>query len=231
MMRDYSNRQIFKKIFNPRVMIRFGRFTIQNLILLFEIKFIRNKVYLKGKVTIITPTMKRISLLREAIKSVQDQSYENWEQIIVSDGFEEDVKKMVENLKDPRVTYHFTYPLHTMGNYQRNYALKFATGEFILYLDDDNILFRDCLKKMITGFHNEEIGYVLAPILYGKNKLYPKYPFELGKIDLLNYMVRRRLIEKANGQDRYDCADLHLIQTIDKIAKGSSISDLVAHHR
>lgn len=231
MSEKFTKEKFIGLLTKPRSILKFSRFIIQNFILMSQIKLVPGKRYYKGKVTIITPTFKRLNSLREAIKSVQDQSYPNWEQIIVSDGFEKDVKDMVESLQDSRVSYYFTYPLHVMGNYQRNYALKYATGEYILYLDDDNILFENCLKKMTTGFYNKDIGYVVAPIKYGQNILYPKHPFKFGEIDLLNYMVRRRLVENINGQNMHACADLFLIQKINRIAKGSFINDLVAHHR
>lgn len=193
----------------------------------------RHKIYVQNKVTIITPTHKRLTTLAEAIDSVKQQTYANWEQIIVSDGYDENVKTLIDSINDPRIIYHYTFPLHVMGNYQRNKALQFMTGEFILYLDDDNIIFENCLATMVYSFTSNDIGYVIAPIFYGKEKniMSPRYPFKFGEIDLLNYIVRRELVIKIGGQGMHGCADLFLIQKIANISKGNYIDAIIGYHR
>lgn len=74
---------------------------------------------------------------------------------------------------------------------------------------------------MVSSFTTNDIGYVIAPIFYGKEKniMSPRYPFKFGEIDLLNYMVRRELVNKIGGQGMHGCADLFLIQEIAKFQK------------
>lgn len=216
----------------PHLVLNAARFIIQNTLLMTYVNTIKyfRKYYL-GKVTIITPTCKCIKLLYEAINSVKKQSYNNWEHIVVSDGYCKHKEKMISKINDSRIIYKYTFPLHVMGNYQRNYGLKYATGEYVLYLDDDNVIFEDCLLSMLSGFDSPDIGYVTAPIIYGEKLMEPRYPFEFAKIDLLNYMVKRELVEKVWGQNRHACADFYLIQNISKISKGNSVSKVIGHHR
>ncbi len=85
---------------------------------------------------------------------------------------------------------------------QRSQSLEYtATGEFILYLDDDNIIYPGCLATMVGAFTSDDIGYVVCPIRYGRGIMAPPKPFCHQQIDLLNYMVRRRLVEKVWGQN------------------------------
>lgn len=232
----YDMHEIKRKVLsvfkNPYSALNASRFIIQNTLLMAYVntsKCIKN--YDLGKVTIITPSSKNTVLLYEAINSVQRQNYNNWEHIIVSDGYDKNKEEMISKLNDKKILYKYTHTLHVMGNYQRNYALKYATGEYILYLDDDNVIFDECLASMVSGFNSPDVGYVTAPIIYGDKILEPKYPFEFGKIDLLNYMVKRELVEKIWGQNRHTCADLYLIQKISKISKGNHVSKLIGHHR
>lgn len=224
------NRKDLKRIL--RSAIRYIRFQVQNSLLLGYLKLRGQKNHAPGKVTIITPTYRRIEKLKEGIQCVLDQSYENWEQIIVSDGYDKDVAELVEGLRNKKIAYHYTFPLHVMGNYQRNYALKFATGEFVLYLDDDNIIYEDCLKIMTQGFTSEEIGYVVCPIHYGNGIKAPKHPLRHREVDLLNYMVRRSLVVKVWGQPVHGSADFFLIDKISRLSKGNYLNDaIVGHHR
>lgn len=212
--------------------IRYVRFVTQNYPMMFYIKYLMNhKIYEKGKVTIITPTYNRLEKLKEAIASVLGQSYTKWEHIIVSDSYDKNVKELIERINDPRIQYHYTYKLNVMGNYQRNYALKYATGEYILYLDDDNIIYENCLRTMISGFTSAEIGYVICPINYVDTIKYPKEGFKYREIDLLNYMVRRKLVEKVWGQCVHAIADYMLIDKVRSISKGNYMGEYIGDHR
>ena len=129
-------------------------------------------------VTVITPTCNRLESLKEAVASVYDQTYHNWEHFIVSDGYDKKVKQFVKTLRDERVKYLFTLRTKYNGNLQRNLALKYASGEYVLFLDDDNIIYRNYIEKMINGFVDEGIGYVICRIRYdGKGILDPRPPF------------------------------------------------------
>jgi glycosyltransferase involved in cell wall biosynthesis len=209
-----------------------ARFEIQNWILMKRVLHrARNTGMIPGRVTILTPTYKRADRVVEAIRSAQAQTYENWEQMVVSDGYCQDTKDAVLGIGDERVRYDYTWPLHVSGNYQRNIGLLHASGEYVLYLDDDNILYPDALKELVAGFQSQDIGYVLAPIRYGEEILDPPYPFEYEKMDALNYMVRRDLVHQIRGQNRHYCADLHLIRKISEVSKGNRINTVIGHHR
>ena len=216
----------------PKSALRYARFTLQNFFLMVFVK-IKNYNYVgeKGRVTIITPTFNRVDRLKEAIDSVLNQTYSNWEHIIVSDGYDTRVKELIRGYNDTRIRYCSTFKLHISGNYQRNFALKFAKGEFVLYLDDDNLIFQNCLKVMVNGFCSEEIGYVVCPILYRGNIMKPQFPFKWGQIDLLNYMIRRKLIETVWGQGLHFAADFFLISEVTKISKGNYLDECIGHHR
>lgn len=225
-MNDYKT---FKKMNSA---IRYVRFMIQNYPMMFYIKRLKlNKTYEKGKVTIITPTYKRLEKLKEAIESVLGQTYTNWEHIVVSDSYDKNVEELIERMNDPRIQYHYTFKLNVMGNYQRNYALKYATGEYVLYLDDDNIIYENCLRTMFGGFTSDEIGYVICPIKYVDTIKNPKEGFVYREIDLLNYMVKRKLVERVWGQCVHASADYILIDKIRTISKGIYLEEYIGDHR
>jgi len=219
-------------ITKPKKAFLYLRFIVQNFILMSIVRF-RSIVLPQqnGMVTIITPTYKRLDKLKEAISSVLNQSYSHWEHIIVSDGYDQKVKDYIESTGDPRIKYYSTFKLNIWGNYQRNYALKHANGEYVLYLDDDNILFADGLKNMVEAFSPNEIGYVIAPIIYGNDMMNPDLDFMHGEIDLLNFMIKRNLVEKVGGQNMHNSADYFLISEIKKISKGKKIDVVIGHHR
>ncbi len=188
----------------------------------------------KRKVTIITPTFDRLDSLKEAVDCVIKQSYQNWEYFIVADGHDPRVRRLVQNLNDKRIKYLFTLHTGYVGHLQRTFALKFAKGEFVFCLDDDNIIRRDYIEKMVDGFTDKETGYVVCQIDYGDGRfIKPQLPLRVGNIDMLNYMVRTDLAKKVGGWIPFDLyeADYIFIAKISKISKGKFVPEILGVHR
>ncbi len=116
-------------------------------------------------VSIITPMYKGAALVGETIKSVQAQSYRNWEMIIVDDcspdngaGIAE-VNKYAQN--DQRV--HLIASKENRGSSgARNIALKAAKGRYIAFLDSDDIWHPDFLEKQISFMNSKNAPLVFS---------------------------------------------------------------------
>ena len=57
--------------------------------------------------SIILPTYNRGDRIEKAIQSVLDQTYSNWELIIIDDGSTDNTKEICLKYQDPRITYHY----------------------------------------------------------------------------------------------------------------------------
>jgi len=93
---------------------------------------------MKPKVSVIIPTRNRANLLSRAIKSVLNQTFRNFELIIVDDESTDNTKKVVKNFqkKDSRIKYIFLKN-HKGVARARNTGIKNSKGEYIAFLDDD----------------------------------------------------------------------------------------------
>lgn len=98
-------------------------------------------------VSIIMPSWNRAFTIGEAIQSVLEQSYDNWELLIADDASEDRTAEVVRKFDDPRIRYMKF--LKSNGAGARNKALRFARGEYIAYLDSDNIWHPLFLSMMI----------------------------------------------------------------------------------
>ncbi|KKM83575.1 hypothetical protein LCGC14_1307940, partial [marine sediment metagenome] len=87
------------------------------------------------EVSVIIPTYNRPMRLREAILSVVNQTFTNWELIVVDDGstmgIEDPLGKFAE---DSRISYHNLDMNHGSPCYARNFGIEQAAGEFIAFL-------------------------------------------------------------------------------------------------
>jgi glycosyltransferase involved in cell wall biosynthesis len=88
-------------------------------------------------VTVIIPTRNRAALLARAIRSVQQQTYSNFEIIVIDDASGDDTRETVERLGDSRIRY-IRHETNRGGSAARNTGISAATGEFIAFLDDDD---------------------------------------------------------------------------------------------
>jgi len=104
----------------------------------------------KTKISVIIPTYNRYKLLLEAINSVKKQTYKDYELMVVDDGSTDETPKLLhdENLKYIRVK-------HT-GNpgLVRNLGVEQSKGDYIAFLDSDDLWKKDKLEKQITFFKN-----------------------------------------------------------------------------
>lgn len=120
-------------------------------------------------VSIIVPCYNQEEFIGDALQSVYDQSYTNWECIVMDDGSTDSSKKIVQQwvIKDTRFHYHHK----TNGGVSetRNHAIQYAGGEFILPLDGDDMLAKDYLQKAIEIFSNDPDTKLVYcdPIMFG----------------------------------------------------------------
>ena len=101
-------------------------------------------------VSIITPTYNSERFIAETILSVQAQTYQNWEMIIVDDCSTDRTAEIVASFqeKDSRIKYFYN-STNKGSALSRNLALQKAKGKWIAFLDSDDLWLPDKLEKQI----------------------------------------------------------------------------------
>lgn len=101
-------------------------------------------------ISIIIPSYNRAAIITETLDSVLAQTYSNWECIVVDDGSTDETTAILKSYleKDFRFQY-FTRPTQkTKGpSSSRNHGLEKAKGEYIIFLDSDDLLASFCLEE------------------------------------------------------------------------------------
>ncbi|MEM0575267.1 glycosyltransferase family 2 protein [Flavobacterium polysaccharolyticum] len=134
------------------------------------------------KVSIVVPCYNQAEYLAEALQSVLDQTYENWECIIVNDGSPDNTKEVAQKWvkKDSRFIY--LYKENGGLSSARNAGIAVAEGEFILPLDADDRIGMEYTFLAIKAFQKEtdlELVYCKAE----------KFGEELGSWDLPDFSL------------------------------------------
>ena len=104
------------------------------------------------KVSIIMPSYNKAAFIKSAIQSVKDQTFTEWELIIVDDCSTDLTKnQLVEFTDDSRITI-FYESIQRGANYCRNKGLNNSKGAYILYFDADDLLDKKCLENRLDRF-------------------------------------------------------------------------------
>jgi len=111
------------------------------------------RVVLPPLVSVIVPTRNRPDMLREAIGSILHQSLSNLEVVVVNDGGD-DLTGLLESLHDDRIV-HLRLPERRERSAARNAGIRAARGQYIAYLDDDDLYYQNHLATVI-GFMEQQ---------------------------------------------------------------------------
>ncbi|MBA6417379.1 glycosyltransferase [Colwellia sp. 6M3] len=113
-------------------------------------------------VSIIVPVYNGTKYLEDTVKTLVDQTYENFELILINDGSTDNSDALIDKLAaiDNRIK-----PLKKVNGgiaNARNFGIKHAKGEFIAFCDQDDFWLPTKLAKQIPLFSNKKIGLVYS---------------------------------------------------------------------
>lgn len=116
------------------------------------------------KVSVIVPVYNQGEFLAEALDSVLQQTYSNWECVIVNDGSTDNTEKVAKSYVNKDDRFKYLYQNNSGCAAARNNGIRHSDGFFILPLDSDNMLCPTCLEKAVGYFllHPE------TTLVYGK---------------------------------------------------------------
>lgn len=143
------------------------------------------------KISVIIPSYNRFNFLLNAITSVTNQDYPNIELIIINDGSSDEQyysKKLYNILPSNSIVINNTlnsgnFVKEGKAAYTRNMGLKLASGDYIAFLDDDDIWLPNKLKTQIeymekTGCKMSCSEGLIGNGFYDQTKKYPLYNSE-----------------------------------------------------
>ena len=156
------------------------------------------------KVSIIIPCYNSGKILDRAVSSVQNQTWKNYEVIIVNDGSNDKVTlNLLSNMKGVKVLNQSNQGLPSA----RNKGIENATGNFVLFLDSDDYVRSDAVEIMINKVKNFEFSYAFCDIqLRGKktgNRIKYYNFFEQLFINHIPYfiLIKKDIIKQIGAYD------------------------------
>jgi glycosyltransferase involved in cell wall biosynthesis len=118
-------------------------------------------------ISIVIPVYNRASLITRALKSVQQQTYGNWEAVVVDDGSLDDTPQIVAALeRDDERIRHIRQEKNRGAQAARNVGIRAATGEWIGFLDSDDSFLPNSLEIRLQALFRENLSVVHSAFNY-----------------------------------------------------------------
>ena len=118
---------------------------------------------MKNLVSIITPTFNSAKYIAETIKSVQQQTHQNWEMIIVDDCSSDNTTDLIKDFisKDKRIQLH-QLESNSGPAVARNNGIENVSGKYMTFLDADDIWFEDFIENSIKTIQKTNVHFVFS---------------------------------------------------------------------
>ena len=130
------------------------------------------------EVTILLPTYNRARLLVGCIRSVIYQSFTDWELIVLDDCSTDSTGAICQEFKDKDCRIKYIRNDRNLGTPKnRNVGISLAKGNWILFIEDDTLLDKNCLKELVTN----KVGGKNMPCLITNGKCNLNKPFTFNK--------------------------------------------------
>ena len=176
---------------------------------------------MKDLITIIIPTYKRSEMLDRAINSVLNQTYQNFEILIVDDNnpnteYRKDTEKFMKRYKDNHKIRYIKMEKNGGGAAARNFGIKNAKGKYIAFLDDDDEYLPEKLEKQLRFMVDNKLDASFSNELILDENGFLKYKKEYKKFrkdEILKYhltekiigpqtfMYKKKVLDEINGFD------------------------------
>ena len=158
--------------------------------------------------------------LKNALKSITNQSYQNWELIFWDNKSSDKSKQIFDSFKNKKFKY-FMAKKHTSLYAARNLAISKAKGNFISFIDADDLWEKDKLKKQIKLFKDQKVAVVygnswIRKEKINKKKIFIKYKMKDGlihndliksyNVGILTAVIKKKFIGKKKKifNDKYN---------------------------
>jgi teichuronic acid biosynthesis glycosyltransferase TuaG len=174
-------------------------------------------------ISIIMPAYNVEKYIGDSITSVINQTYSNWELIVIDDGSTDDTAAIVKSFieKDDRIKY--LYQENARQAKARNNGISHAKGSILAFLDSDDLWLPQKLEKSLAFFDLEQYDLLLTNSYLTNNELidvvHPNYQvmdvkdcvftgeealkkfIEINRVPILTVLVKKEIVLKANCFD------------------------------
>ena len=167
----------------------------------------------KPYVSVVIPTFNHAKFLKKALDSVVAQTFQNWEAVVVNNFSTDNTIEVVNSFADPRIKL-FNFSNNGVIAASRNHGLKEAAGDFIAFLDSDDVWYpnklQKCVEQASAGYqficHGElwiNNDLTQRTVMYGpaSNATYNRLLYKGNCISTSTTFIAKSLLDSVQGFD------------------------------
>ena len=167
----------------------------------------------KPYVSVVIPTFNHAKFLKKALDSVVAQGFQNWEAVVVNNFSTDNTIEVVNSFADPRIKL-FNFSNNGVIAASRNHGLKEAAGDFIAFLDSDDVWYpnklQKCVEQASAGYqficHGElwiNSDLTQRTVMYGpaSNATYNRLLYKGNCISTSTTFIAKSLLGSVQGFD------------------------------
>lgn len=115
-------------------------------------------------ISIIIPLYNKEKYIINTLNSIKNQTYKNYEIIIIDDGSTDNSIKIINNYSkiNPNINFKIIRQSNNGVSSARNKGIKNAIGEYIFFIDGDDIIDKNCLKKLVENIQKNNVDMVVC---------------------------------------------------------------------
>ena len=177
-----------------------------------------NKKKEKTKIDIILPNFNSFEFISETVKSVLNQSYKNWQLIIVDDFSDKKTRSLLKKISRNKNIKVYFMKKNLGAGFCRNFAIKKSNAPYLAFIDSDDIWKKDKLKNQIKFIKKNNLLFSYTNYeTFGLKKRKVKSPSKINYLSFLRntsiatstMMIKRSLIGKTKFTDTKICEDYY----------------------
>jgi len=151
-------------------------------------------------ISIIIPVHNQASKIGACLQSILNQSYKDWELIIVNDGSTDNIVTVIDQW------YHnflgknlqFFSKINEGSNPTRNYGFSKSSGDYVIFCDADIIMTEKMLEKMLASLEsNPTASFAYSSFNYG-HKLFRLFPYSAERLKTMPFIHTTSLIRRES---------------------------------
>ncbi|MDQ3652577.1 MAG: glycosyltransferase [Acidobacteriota bacterium] len=175
---------------------------------------------LRPAISVVIPTFNRATLALQTVQSVFAQTFSHYEVIVVDDGSTDNTKEMLASFGGA-TNFRYHYQPNSGRSSARNQGFTLAQGDFILFLDSDDLLFPDALAQLYAAAQSSAAGMIVGQVQFANEQLEKLWLLKPSQVTCreggLTYpslitgryfllpgavLLRRECLQKVGGFDR-----------------------------
>ncbi|QDT05698.1 UDP-Glc:alpha-D-GlcNAc-diphosphoundecaprenol beta-1,3-glucosyltransferase WfgD [Rubripirellula lacrimiformis] len=205
-----------------------------------------------GLVTVVIPAYNRDHLIAETLESIRNQSYQNWELIVVEDASVGETERIVSRFADsvPNSVKYLRNEINRGAAESRNVAFRIARGEFVATLDSDDRWLPNHLKLLVGRLQRSGAGIAYAKVMMFEDQTdkemgvygpsddevagFPTTLFNRNFVVPSATVMRRQVLEVVGPwSSRYQfCEDFdYFLRCVSSFVDFSHVDEVTCHYR